>query len=412
MIFLGGARFVRRVIKENGSLRGLLSVLGVSVGLFSMVMVGCAVDSLSSNILSGLGSYSDNILYISKIPFSTDESGYKYDWWEYLRRPDISYHEFKHIHSEGKDFGEFVYLKNSSAEIFSEGKSIKSAPLMIMSPAQIELLNLKILQGRPFSEIEFQRGSAVCMIPQKLAEQLFGSASVVGKKIKISGVPMEIVALTQSASATTIPLPGMNSGVIIPVNSSYPICGEIDGGMIIAALGEGVQSEIARDRIRVLLRGYRGLSPTAKDNFSVNEISYLIEAMDSLFARIELIGNMIGGVSLTIGAFGIVNIMFVSVYQRRFVIGLKKALGAKRRVILREFLYESIILSLLGGVVAIVAVMAVAWIINIAQDSFHFYLSFRNILYGAAISVLTGIAAGSIPAWYAAKTDPVKVMRQ
>ena len=134
--------------------------------------------------------------------------------------------------------------------------------------------------------------------------------------------------------------------------------------------------------------------------------------MDSLFARIELIGNMIGGVSLAIGAFGIVNIMFVSVYQRRFVIGLKKALGAKRRVILREFLYESIILSLLGGVVAIVAVMAVAWIINIAQDSFHFYLSFRNILYGAAISVLTGIAAGSIPAWYAAKTDPVKVMRQ
>jgi putative ABC transport system permease protein len=412
MTFFSGVRFVGRVIKENGSLRGLLSVLGVGVGLFSMVMVGCAVDSLSSNLFSALGSYSENVLFVSKIPFSSDSNGFKYDWWEYLQRPEISYDEYEYIERGIGDLGEVLYLKNSSAAVSSEYKSIESANFMILSSAEIGLLNLEVAQGRLISDFEFQKGSAVCMVPQKIADRLFGNISPVGKKIKVAGRWVEIVGITRSASATVLPLPGMQTGIIIPVNSSFSICGSADGGMIVASLSEGVQSSVAIDKIRVLLRGYRGLSPQTKDNFSVNGISYLLNAMESLFERIELIGNLIGGVSLAIGIFGIVNIMFVSVYQRRFIIGLKKALGARKSVIIREFLLESVVLSLLGGVVAIVAVMVVAFVINTVQDSFHFYLSFENILYGALISVASGIAAGSVPAWYAAKTDPVKVMRQ
>lgn len=413
-MFSCGDGFVKRVIKENGSLRGLLSVLGVAIGLFSMVMVKCAVDSLSLNILSGLGTSREDVLYITRIPFSTEEaeSDYEYDWWDYLRRPDISFSDYQSLDREGGSVMNLLYVKSLSSDISTSYKGIGKTNILLMSSSMIELINLKIKSGRLMSSSEFERGSNVCMLPENVSRQLFGEISPIGKEVIVNGVSLDVVAITEETSAGLVSLPGLQNGVVVPVKLAYRICGNMDGGMIISVPQTGIPKEFVADRIKTILRSVRGIAPSEKDNFSVNEISYLRKAMESLFARLELIGNMIGGVSLVIGAFGIINIMFVSVYQRRFVIGVKKAIGARKWVIIREFVLESIVLSFIGGVLAVATVALVTILVNSLQDSFHLYILLNNVLYGFGISIMVGIAAGSIPAWKAAKTDPVKVMRQ
>lgn len=407
-----GVRFVKLVFKENGSLRTFLSATGVTIGVFCVVMVMCAVDSLSANIMGSLGSFSSDVLYISRIPFSSDETMEEYQWWEYLKRPEVSYDDYRTLLDHSVMIEPPLYTATLSARVSYKRRSVDGTPKILVSDNSLELLNAKLSSGRTFSDQELHLGANVALVSSELAKNLLGESPPVGKILKVDGRPVEIIGVLNDGASSLISLVDTREGIILPVGFASDGMASITGGMIILRPKDGVSDQMAISEIESLLRGERGLSPREKNNFSINRISYLMNVMERMFDRIALIGNMVGGFSLLIGAFGIANIMFVSVCQRRFSIGVKKALGGRNVVILKEFLLEGVILSVMGGVMAIVILFILTLVINLVLDEFEFYLSLKNVFFGIGVSLVVGIVSGSVPALKAAKTDPVDAMRR
>jgi putative ABC transport system permease protein len=188
----------------------------------------------------------------------------------------------------------------------------------------------------------------------------------------------------------------MNSGIIDPVIEVRP--------------KEGVSADDIKDEIYPIMRNARNLHPMEESDFAVNEVTLAADALDSMFAVLNIVGLIIGGFSILVGGFGIANIMFVSVKERTNIIGIKKALGAKNYLILTEFLIESIILSLIGCVLG----LALVWVVMFLADQrtdFGFLLSFKNAFIGTSIAIFLGVVAGISPAITAARMDPVEAIR-
>lgn len=173
----------------------------------------------------------------------------------------------------------------------------------------------------------------------------------------------------------------------------------------------GVPVDELRDELRGAMRTMRKVRPGAKDDFSINQLSKVSERLGVLFGTVNMIGALIGGFSLLVGAFGIANIMFVTVRERTKVIGLKKAIGAHRRVILTEFLIEAITLCLIGGGIGIILVFLLGLGLTHGAD-FPVSMSWNNVAFGVGVSALVGIIAGIIPAYRASRLDPVVAIRE
>lgn len=174
---------------------------------------------------------------------------------------------------------------------------------------------------------------------------------------------------------------------------------------------EGVSLEELKDDIIGVLRASRKIKPKSENNFALNTLSIISNALDSVFGILRLVGFVIGAFSMVVGMFSVANIMFVSVKERTNLIGIKKALGARRRIILLEFLTESIILCLVGGAIGLILVWAMSYVVTMAFG-FEVYLSMKNLTIGIIASTATGIIAGIVPATIAAMMDPVNAIRQ
>jgi putative ABC transport system permease protein len=171
----------------------------------------------------------------------------------------------------------------------------------------------------------------------------------------------------------------------------------------------GVDKEHFKAELEGIMRSIRRLKPMEENNFAVNEISVISSSLDAFFAVFNIAGSVIGGFSILVGGFGIANIMFVSVKERTRIIGIQKSLGAKRFFILMEFIFESVILSLLGGAVGLLFVFAGTSIVNAATEM-TLTLSLGNIVLGLLVSAIIGLLAGFLPALTAARLDPVTAM--
>lgn len=398
---------------RSDKLRTFLSLFGVTVGIFSIVAVFCAVDSLKANIMEGVQSFGSDIVYIDRFPMAQKEGedGEPLQWWDYLQRPEITEENFEYVARNAALAESVVYVIMGNGNASYRRNNYSNAFLVITTDGLENVMSYSLAEGRDFSQMEIRGGSNVAILGYNVAQELFGDSYPVGKKVKVKGGSATVVGVLEKQGESMVSIVNTDDAVILPLQFGKTVLASAWGsGMMMAAPAEGVSRDAFIDELRLLLRSCRGLSPSERDDFAINEMTFLLDMLDSVFRGISKAGWIIGAFSLIIGGFGIANIMFVSVQERMNQIGIQKALGAKRYVILTQFMVEASFLSLAGGLVGILLVFLISIPVNAVSEYFTITLSPDNAIAGMLIAVVLGILSGLIPAWKAATVDPVRAI--
>jgi putative ABC transport system permease protein len=406
-ILLNSLRLTLQELKVN-KLRTALSLTGVAFGIFCIIGVLTTVNSLERNIQNEVKSLGSNTIYIDKWEYS---GGPDNPWWKYRARPDMKYEEAGLIKQLSSLLDDNAYLMQGRGNVSFQNNSLSNITIYGIMESQIKIQPIFFSDGRYLSQIEFNNGSNSAIIGSTVAEELFGSPErAVGKQIEVNGRRINITGTIKKEGKNFISWDYDNC-VMLPYNYCKTMFREENSRPIIIAKGkEGVSSQALINELRGVMRRLRRLSPTQEDNFSLNSVEAFSKAISDSFVTINIVGAVIGGISLIVGMFGIANIMFVTVKERTPVIGLKKAIGAKRSSILFEFLLEAALLCVIGGAFGLLFV----WLMSFAlTNAFNFpiFISVPMLIGSIVICIAVGIIAGIIPARRAAKMDAVAAIR-
>ena len=394
-------------LKVN-KLRTALSLTGVAFGIFCIIGVLATVNSLERNIQKEVQSLGSNTIYIDKWDYS---GGPDQPIWKFRARPTPKYEEADMIKERAVLLDDISFLMQTGSSISYKDDLIQNASVYGIVESQMTIQPLSFDQGRFFSASEFAAGTNVCLIGFTNAETLFGTTErALGKQIDVKGKKATIVGVIKKEGTNFI---GWNydNCIMIPYKFCKQVFDEKWSNPILIAKGkEGVTPSALMDELKGIMRQIRRLSPTEDDNFSLNSVEAFSKAITGFFSVLNIVGGIIGGISLVVGLFGIANIMFVTVKERTAMIGLKKAVGAKKSSILFEFLMEAIILCLIGGGIGLFFVY-IGTIISSKALHFPIYISIPMLIVTITVCVVVGIIAGIFPASRAAKLDPVVAIR-
>ncbi|MEO9209526.1 MAG: ABC transporter permease [Ginsengibacter sp.] len=389
-------------------LRTGLSLMGISFGIFCIIGVLATVNSLEMNIQNQLKSLGSNTIYIDKWDYSGSAD---YPWWKFVNRPVPKFKEVNFIKERSELASNIAFQINSRGNIEYNNFALESVTLTGITEEEDNIQPITIEYGRYFSGSEFASGSPVSIIGNTNAENLFGDAQyAVGKVVKVKGKKTTIIGVINKMGASMIGQ-DYDNGFFIPYRFAIQIFNEDQSNPKIIVKGkENVSSEALANELEGIMRSIRKLGPTEDDNFTLNQISALSNQISSVFSSVNLGGWAIGLLSLVVGAFGIANIMFVTVKERTPIIGLKKAIGAKKRSILLEFLLEAAIICILGGLIGLILVFILTLVLTNVFN-FPVYISVGILSLALSICIFIGILSGIIPAVSAARLDPVVAIR-
>ncbi|MDR0230443.1 MAG: ABC transporter permease [Flavobacteriaceae bacterium] len=406
-LLLTSFSFALNALRIN-KLRTTLSLLGVTVGIFSIIAVLAAVDSMDRTIKSELSGFDRNMVYVFNMSFGPSEV----PKWKAEQFPKMKYEEYDFLkrNLNEVEYASFNYFTKSETMKF-EGNYAEVNMRPCTSDMQY-LDNVKVANGRFFNEAEATNGAAVAVIGYEVANTLFNTLNPVGQEVRLYGRKFVVVGVIEKQGAISIG-GSQDESVYIPVNLMRQMYGDNSLAAVpVVILKPFKNTDMSRfeDEIKSKLRIFRGLKDSDEPNFFVNVFGGMMDFIDNIINQMNVVGWIISGFSLLVGGFGIANIMFVSVKERTHLIGIQKAIGAKRKFILYQFIFEAIILSLIGGVVGLILVWLIAIIVTKVAD-FQFFLSFFNVVIGLGLSVVIGLIAGLLPARSAAKLDPVEAIR-
>lgn len=396
----------------GNKLRTFLSLLGVTIGIFCIIAVKSAVDSLAQNIKEGFNELGSDMVYLDKMPWNEDPGQ---NYWKYAKRPDPSYKDYLAINEQSTKAKEAGYV------IFTGGRTVKykssavsNAFIMGSTPEYYNIQNINISKGRYFTNGEQTSGANKIILGFKVAESLFGSIEPVDRDVKLFGQTYKVIGVLKEEGENLFNFINFDEVLWVNYNNLKRFYNTNEnsnvGRLLVVKANEGVELDDLKSELTGIVRANRRLKPMADNNFSLNEITMLSQVLDNVFGVINIAGLVIGIFALVIGMFNVANIMFVSVKERTSIIGVKKALGAKSSVVLLEFLVESVVLCTLGGLIGLGLVYLI--LTGISQViPFKMTLSLTNLSIGVIVSVLVGIFAGIIPAKKAADMDPVEAIR-
>jgi putative ABC transport system permease protein len=401
--------FAMNALRTN-KLRTFLSLLGITIGIFSIIAVLAAVDSLDRKVKEDLSDLDKNTIYLMRFSFGPSEI----PQWKREQFPNVTYDEFEYLKKSLSGIDKIAF------NLFTRNETIKFEDLSVsqvrVTPTTNEfegIDGLKIGNGRFFNESESNSGTGVIILGYGVSEGLFNdSEKAIGKKVRLYGQRFTVIGVTEKQGFSTFG-DSRDNAVFIPMNFIRRLYGENSDMLTPAILikpKKDIDIEAFKAEITQKLRTYRGVKTTDIDNFFINVLSGFTDLIDGIFAQLNIAGWLIAGFSLLVGGFGIANIMFVSVKERTNLIGIQKSLGAKNKFILFQFLFEAIILSVIGGIIGLLMVWGIALIVTKVLD-FEFILSLDNIILGTGLSGIIGLVSGIIPAITASKLDPVEAIR-
>jgi putative ABC transport system permease protein len=407
-LFKEGFLFAVNSIFVN-KLRTFLSLFGITIGIFSIISVFTVLDWMEKSIRDSISTLGDNVIYVQKFPWSFDRN---LAWWDIIKWPAISTDDYYAIVNRSTKAA-FASLMVSQTEQIRYNKNLDSdAPVWAASHEFENVRSFEIEKGRYFSPEESSTGKNVAIVGAVVAERLFENADPVGKQINIAGKRATVIGVFKKEGKGGISDSGMDDITLVPLNFGKTFINMknkfLDAVLMIKAK-EHVPVEELSDETQMLLRASRRLKPDEISNFSINRASLLSQGFDAVFAGINIGGWIIGGFAILVGGFGIANIMFVSVRERTNIIGIQKALGAKRFFILQQFLVESVLLSVIGGLLGVMMIFIATLIINYLYD-LNIYLTLANVFLAIFISGIIGVVAGYAPAYAAAKMNPVEAI--
>ncbi len=396
----------------GNKLRTFLSLLGISIGIFCIIGVLSAVRSLQDNVSGSLSKLGDDVVYIDKWPWRDNSD----DWWEYVQRPYPDHDDYEALTENLASARTIAYWTVPGVRTLKWNGQAVEGGYEIASTFEInQIFNMELAAGRYWSIAEYRTGTDKMIIGSTLVEQLFGNINPIGKTVKMEGRKYEVIGTLASSGKDLINFMNFDEAIFVayPNAARYMNMGNRSeyGGTVAVKARSGVEVAQLQDDVRGIMRSARRLRPREDDNFALNELSMTTEALGNIFGVLNVIGLVIGGFSIIVGAISVANIMFVSVKERTGLIGVKKALGARQYIILIEFLTESIILCIFGGLIGLLMVVVITSVINLFLPSFQITLSLFYAVAGVVISAVVGILAGAIPALLAARMDPVEAMR-
>lgn len=405
-ILANSMRLTLQELKVN-KLRTALSLTGVAFGIFCIIGVLATVGSLERNIQNEVNSLGSNTIYIDKWEYS---GGPDMPFWKYRARPVMKYAEMDMIKQRSTLADDVAFLIQTGDNIGYKDDVIQGAAVYGIVEAQSSIQPLSFEAGRYLSAAEFNSGSAVGIMGFDNAEKLYGNAArALGKQFEIKGKRVTIVGVIKKEGTNFV---GWNYDNCVML--SYKFCKQVfdeenSNPVIIVKGKEKVTTAALLSELKGIMRQIRRLAPLQEDNFSLNSVEAFSKAITQLFGTVNVVGGVIGIISLIVGMFGIANIMFVTVKERTSVIGLKKAIGAKKSSILFEFLLEASILCLMGGALGLLFVYILSLVLT--AMGFTVYVSIPLLISTVIICLLVGILAGIFPASRAAKMDPVVAIR-
>lgn len=396
---------------SKNKLRTFLSLFGITIGIFCIIGVLAVVNSLEQNIQNEVKALGTNTIYLDKWDYSAG-GGSDFPYWKYVNRPSPQYREMKEIIERTPSAKYAAFKINVQGDVDFEASRLSGVVLYGITEQFRDIQPFEVASGRYISEAEFNQGSNVIVIGITVAEKLFGSADrAIGKLISAKEKKFQVIGVIKKQGKQMIGGWNFDDNAVLPYRYAKTIMDERKADPLIMVQGQDkLSSKALKDELTGSVRAIHKLSPKKDDDFTLNDINDFSAAISKAFVSLNIGGWAIAALSLIVGMFGVANIMFVSVRERRSQIGLKKAVGAKRRVILAEFLLESAFLCIIGGMIGLTLVFALTKILTSALN-FPVYVSTYNMTLAVIICVVTGVLAGFIPASQAARMDPVVAIR-
>ena len=396
---------------KGNKLRTFLSLLGITIGIFAIISVFTVIDSLENYIRGSLNSLGSNMVYIEKWPWAPPEGESEYPWWKYLNRPVPKIEEAEELLHRSRNVEAAVYFFRFNRTVQFENNKAENTGVLASTYDLINTWNLEVERGRYFTESESNSGAGVAVIGSEIATKLLDQVNPIGKTIKIQGHKFLVIGIYAKKGQDMF---GTSMDKLIHIPAVYAMSmidirnREQGQSINVKAKPDADRDEFIAE-LEGIMRTIHRLKPMEENDFAINEVSVISTRFDAFFKVFNLAGWIIGGFSILVGGFGIANIMFVSVKERTKIIGIQKAIGAKKYFILLQFIFEAVVLSLLGGVIGLILIFAGTLIFSAAADM-TISLSMANIILGLTISGVIGVLAGFIPALSASRLDPVEAM--
>lgn len=390
-------------------LRTFLSLFGITIGIVSIISVFTVFDWMEGSIRESIASLGDNTIYVEKWPWTSDAN---IKWWDMIKWPPPSVEDYEAVVKRSSSASAVCYTVSSSEPVKYRGNMIGETWIMGATHDFENVRSFDIEKGRYFAQSETASGKPVAIIGAEVAEKLFDRIDPVGKEISIDRYKARVIGVFKKEGKGGISDNGMDEGVLVPIDFSRQFINFrnpfLNSDIMIRGK-DNVSVQQLSDEITMILRAARRIGPGEENNFSINRATQITSTLEPVFRGINIAGWIIGGFSILVGGFGIANIMFVSVRERTSIIGIQMALGAKRRWILQQFLTESVLLSVTGGILGLIIVFIGTLFVNYFF-TLGMYLTAGNIILAIVISATIGIIAGFAPASSASRMNPVEAI--
>jgi putative ABC transport system permease protein len=398
---------------NNNKLRSSLSLIGIAFGIFCIIGVLATVGSLEAKMQKDISALGSNTIYIDKWQYGGGDGG-DYPWWKYVNRPEPKINEVSFIKNASTLAKHVSYFNSTNSNVTYENNQMNNVGIYAVSDEFSELQTVNVAFGRYFNGTEFTRGNPVCVMGYEIAKGLYDKPErAVDKSVTFDGHKFDVVGVIEKQGQSFVGGFDYDHCVILTYRSYasiYDINGNFSQPFIMVNGKDNIPTSALLDELRGIMRQARRLSPTEEDNFALNDINLFSQQVSGFFGQVDLGGAVIAFLSLLVGGFGVANIMFVTVRERTSQIGLKKAIGAKRKTILLEFLLESAFLCIIGGIMGLLMVGGLALVLG-GILPFPIVISTNVMVLAFTICVILGVLSGIIPASIAAKMNPVVAIR-
>ncbi|MCS7297637.1 MAG: ABC transporter permease [Bacteroidia bacterium] len=392
--------------------RSLLTLLSISVGIFSVSSVRVFTYSMERSIISRFEKLGTSTLYVHHFPwiFSSTEN-----WEKYFRRPRISLLDYEAVRNGLSEEAWVALRYDRSLEKISFRNHTEETRIVGVTEEFKRVYPLEVKWGRYFSLQELQQGIPVAIMGSRLAKSLTGSENASDAEIQYGGKRLRVIGVLRAQGSFG---GDFDRVLLVPFSFLYRVRGmgryQGDRTLLVRAKNpEALPIALLEARVRGLIRKARHLPPRAEDNFTINRQDALLEQVRQISGYVETVGLFIAGFALLVGGFGVANILYIAVRERRSEIGIQRAMGAPRLFILALFLIEGTLLTLSGGIIGIglMGVLVVSLSGWAASEGLTLAVALGDLIWSISLTISVGLLSALMPAWNAAHLHPIEAIR-